>query len=187
MSAHVHGLWGSRCRNGILLMIQNLVLIAWEALDICLWGHLCRRCSFVSMTGIYPLFRWIHSLFPVLLTSLKMADSLWNGLPAEDPIQDSAICCGCHGAWLALQMATSEVRNAIPWHWSVWLKGIFWMPRDGLCDSWHRPLSWRQTKITFGWVPGDESEVLSNCKALGFCASLCFLKGFHSHYPVWSC
>lgn len=31
------------------------------------------------------------------LTQLE-TDSLWNGLPAEDPILDSAVCCGCHAA-----------------------------------------------------------------------------------------
>lgn len=173
MSAHVHGLWGSRCGNGVLLMIQNLVLLAWTS--VC-GVTFAAAAPVFSMTGIYPLFRWIHSLFPVLLTSLRMADSsvrnrlIVEWAPCRRPYP--GFCCLLWVPWSlpGSADATSGVRSATPCHGSVWLKGIFWMPCDGLCVSWDRPLSWRQTKITSGWVPGNESEVLSNSEALGFCA-----------------
>lgn len=181
MSAHVHGLWGSRCGNGVLLMIQNLVLLAWTS--VC-GVTFAAAAPVFSMTGIYPLFRWIHSLSPVLLTSPRMADSsvrnrlIVEWAPCRRPYP--GFCCLLWVPWSlpGSADATSGVRSATPCHGSVWLKGIFWMPCDGLCVSWDRPLSWRQTKINF-WLSSRQWKWgFKQQRSLGFLCLCAFWRAF---------
>lgn len=102
----------------------------------------------------------------------------------------------CLGFWVCLFW--------VPWHlagftnchqWCkkhhhvtyLWLKDILECHRMICVIPGDRLLSWKQAKMTSSWIPGNKSEVLSNSRASCFGATLCFLKGFYSHYPVWSC
>lgn len=162
-------------------LVVGMASYWWFRILCFLLGHL-----FVGspLPRLLQCFRWLEYIL-CLDGFTHFSQCCWPHSMADSSVRNRLIvewapcrrpCPGfCCLLWVPWSLpdsadATSGVRSATPCHGSVWLKGIFWMPCDGLCDSWDRPLSWRQTKITSGWVPGNESEVLSNSEALGFCA-----------------